>query len=194
MARHLASLGARTVTIRSVCPNLTTAEVGRVYRDANDGKASPSGQTPSDMDWYFKSPRVHKVADLFFALYLSARESDGLEDPGQVKVRMLHWFCSAYEATQHMTRGLYHLDKKDYEPILDVERALFLIKMHEAHCRPSSESKTPPFFFLRCTSCGTMTLAPVHKLRPQCSICQENHRRGRSPKHHTIGRNAEFTG
>ena len=178
LAQRFALLKARAVTIQALC-KISGSQAAEIYTEVHR-KASPSGQTPTDMGWYWKSPRIHKFSDLFFGAYLNDRNN-------RSHANMATWFLGAYEFIYALSRLMYQID----QPVLDVERALYLVKMWESYARfiakSAVNSPSMPFQYIPCTRCSTNTLAPPHLIHATCSTCLDRHKKGRTPDTHALG-------
>jgi hypothetical protein len=192
LAIRCARFGARAVTIGDLI-EIPAPKASAIYRQVH-GRSSPSGMIPADTEWYFKSPRVHKLSDIFLATYVSVRAADPPKSPDEARKKMPSWFISAYEFLYTFVRSLYQSDERNFDPILDAERALLLCKHYESHLsRPvKGAAAHPPFHFLHCTTCGAPTIAQIHKRKTECSICPDHHRRGRTPRNNTLGNRGDF--
>jgi hypothetical protein len=162
LARLMINLNVRACVIAQTL-GISETEARSWYRQIR-GEKSPSGQQPSDMTWFLKTPERRYQSALLLSFYQLARP------------RMpARWAAvHAYKTFAEMVYGSSTLGaEQDY--VLPFSRAHHLIQMWSdmrlVQATTARHKIAAPFTVGNCRTCNTMYLTDVNDANRQCPHC-----------------------
>lgn len=170
LAKLMIRMNARACLVAQTL-GVSEAEARKWYREIR-GTSSPSGQQPSDLRWYLKTPDRRYYGALLLSLYSGARQT-----------MASNWaLVHAYKHFAMMTGGIDRGSEKSQ--VLPFSRANYLVQMFKDQSRlhaggESNRHKTAVQLDMRkCRSCNTLCLFDINDANRVCPLCDDE-------KHHT---------
>jgi hypothetical protein len=165
------SCGARAVTAVGVL-GVRKSAASRIYMEIH-GHPSPSGQTPSDNGWVFRSPRNNAHFTIFFALFLRAHKN--LKNGGETDVKLVYGSALTHSMAVYRQMCL----SLGEEPTLTIERADPIMKQYLHELRRTGDPDLCEFRLMKCKKCSTYTTETYAKVTSVCATCSGLSLRGR---------------
>ncbi|TBR76979.1 MAG: hypothetical protein EPN64_04460 [Burkholderiaceae bacterium] len=164
-ALALAKMKARACTISQIV-NTTEAEARALYKEANHGKSSPSGQQPVDIAWYTLTPERRFQSALLLVMYERACRS---YPPGLALTHAYYHFSCITSGEWEDPYGTAFRDsEKDYQ--LNFARANYLVKIYDDQ-KDLYGARKSQLQLVKCRVCGTIILSQSDDADHRCPIC-----------------------
>jgi hypothetical protein len=161
IAQALAVMGARAVTLHGVA-RCRPSDARAVYKEVW-GTPSPSGNTPTNHEWFLGNRRLRQHAALLLLMYSTYRESNSNKDDAHGIA-----FTLAYYNYRRVYPG---------EPLISPERLALLVNGYSIGWREIPRGGASKFTagnvkVAKCQRCLVPHLAEYHFHKYVCSECQ----------------------
>ncbi len=161
----LAKMKARACTISQIT-NCTESEARALYKEANLGKSSPSGQQPVDISWYTNTPERRYQSALLLLMYERASKK---YPPGLALAHAyFHFSCITAGEWEYPFGTAFRDNEKDY--VLNFARANYLVKIYDDQ-KDLHGARKSQLHLMRCRLCSTIYLAQSDETDHRCPIC-----------------------
>jgi hypothetical protein len=164
----MARMQARACTI-SQLTGLSKNEACRIYKEVNGGRSSPSGQQPTSLDWFMKTPARRFHSAMFLMLY----EQSAQHYPSGLALAHAFYHLSRMTADEHQApvpMGAYRPSEDAYT--LNFARASYLARVYDdekdLHGMRKSSLKLH-----RCRVCRGIFLGEAHDTS-RCPLCEKH--------------------
>lgn len=169
-ARLMIRMLARASTVTRQL-GLSKAEAGKLWRETH-GRSSPSGQTPSDMNWFLKTPERRFDA----AFMLLAYHTSLATIPAEKAFAQTYYYYARMTAAgwkdQTDCDGAFREKEEDYT--IPYSRGDYLVRTY-TDTRGIDGLRLCPLLLKACRICNTKYLSHVDEHGSKCQICEKLH-------------------
>jgi hypothetical protein len=164
----LAKMMARACTISQIT-GLTESEARSLYKEARNGKSSPSGQQPVDIGWYTQTPERQYQSALLLLLYERARRG---YPPGLALAHAYYHFSSMTAGEWHSAPrdgiGPYRDSERDYA--INFARGNYLVNVYNDQ-KDLHGARKSSLMLIKCRLCRAIFLSEATTAERRCPLC-----------------------
>lgn len=166
-AEMMVAMGGRSCVVAQLT-KLSDAEVRGIYQRVL-GRSSPSGQQPTDLNWYLRSPirRLHSA--LLVVLYAQCKHMPPYAAFANAYYHYARTTAASVERQKWTRDPAFRTSEKDY--VIPFSRGYFLVSMYsdetDAYGKRLCELQ-----MRRCKKCGGLYMSHITEASTLCPVCE----------------------
>lgn len=165
-AKGMAKMLCRQPSIARVT-GLSSSTVRKLWLSEN-GRSSPSGMTPSDIDWYLRTADIRYQSALLVMLFADAKKTY----PPEVAFTNAYFhfsnMTSGEWARRRSSGGAFRDSEDDY--VLNFARGHYLVSVYTDEASQTKQ-RLCDLKIRRCKGCGGIYMSHVNEVSGRCPNC-----------------------